>query len=301
MGRMLAFLYGSVSYVIFFLTFLYAIGFVGNLVVSKSVDAGTGASGSAWLINLALLGLFAVQHSVMARPWFKKGWVKVVPKPVERSTYVLLSSLLLVLLFWLWVPMTDVVWDVGGAGATVLGVLFWAGWALVLLSTFLIDHFDLFGLRQVTAHLAKKPYEPPRFKAPSFYKFVRHPLLLGFIIAFWATPQMTQGHLLFAVTTTLYMLVAIQFEERDLVAAHGAAYAAYLRDVPMIVPIPGKSYRGGGETATAEMPAASTVAPPERESPATAPESPPADPWTESDSAPESGGDEAGNPDEHPA
>jgi len=245
MGRALAFLYGAVSYVIFFVTFLYAIAFVGDIAVVKTVDSGTGAPGPALVVNLLLLSLFAVQHSVMARPWFKRGWTNIVPKPVERSTYVLLASLILLLLFWKWRPMEGVVWDVqGGAGAGLLNVLFWAGWGLVLLSTFVIDHFDLFGLRQVILNFRKVPYEYPSFQVKLFYKVVRHPLLLGFVIAFWATPHMTRGHLLFAVVTTLYMLIAIRFEEHDLEGFHGQAYADYRRQVPMIVPIPGKSYKG---------------------------------------------------------
>lgn len=239
MGRVTAFVYGAVSYAFFFAVFLYSIGFVGNLVVPKSIDSGAeGPLAQALLINIVLLGLFAIQHSVMARPWFKKRWTKIVPDPVERSTYVLLTSLLLALLFWQWRPLHGVVWSVEHPTVgLVLWVFFWLGWGLVLVSTFIIDHFDLFGLRQVWLHLRGKPYRPPVFQVPSFYKYVRHPLLLGFIIAFWAAPTMTTGHLMFAVVTTLYMLVAIRFEEHDLVASYGQAYADYRRRVPKLIPL----------------------------------------------------------------
>ncbi len=239
MNRVVALVYGVACYLMFLGTFLYMVGFLGNLVVPRSIDsAREGPLGYALWNNTLLVGIFAIQHSVMARPWFKKRWTKIVPDPVERSTYVLLTSLLLALLFWQWRPLHGVVWSVDHPTVeTVLWVFFWLGWGLVLVSTFIIDHFDLFGLRQVWLHLRGKPYRPPVFQVPSFYKYVRHPLLLGFVIAFWAAPTMTTGRLVFAVVTTLYMLVAIRFEEHDLVASHGQAYVDYRRRVPMLIPL----------------------------------------------------------------
>lgn len=240
-----AFLYGVVSYLAFLGSFLYAIAFVGNLVVSKTIDSGPeGPVGRALLINTVLLGLFAIQHSVMARPGFKVWWTKLVPSSVERSTYVLLSSLLLSLLYWKWEPMTGVVWTIENpAGRVVLQLLFWLGWAQVLLSSFLIDHFDLFGLRQVFLRLRGEAYTPIPFRETALYRFVRHPLLLGFVIAFWATPQMTYGHLLFSVATTGYMLIGIVLEERDHLKHLGDAYAKYQQEVPMLIPGPWKRSR----------------------------------------------------------
>lgn len=243
MGRILTFAYGAVSYVIFLATFLYAIGFVGNLVVPKSIDSGPGAATltRALIMNIILLSIFAVQHSVMARPEFKRLWTKIVPKPVERSTYVLFASLALILLFWQWRAIPDVIWDVQNTFAVyLLWALFFLGWGIVLLSTFLINHFDLFGLRQVYLYRKGEEYTELGFRELFLYKIVRHPIMLGFIIGFWVTPRMTAGHLLFAAVTTVYILVAIQLEERDSVNAHGEEYLSYRKRVSMIVPIPKK-------------------------------------------------------------
>ena len=242
MKKIMVFGYGIVCYVIFFLTFLYAIGFVGNILVPKSIDAvPTDSLAVALIVNFLLLGVFAIQHSLMARPAFKRWWTQYVPKQVERSTYVLFSSLALILLFWQWRPIGGVIWDVQNPTTQlILMGLCASGWLLVLVSTFLINHFDLFGLRQVWLYLHGKPYTPVKFVMPGPYRMVRHPLYLGFLFAFWATPTMTVAHLVFALATTAYILIAIQLEERDLIGEHGESYRTYRRQVPMIVPIPGR-------------------------------------------------------------
>jgi methanethiol S-methyltransferase len=239
LARIPTFLYGLVCYLIFLVTFLYAIGFVGNLVVPKSIDSGPAVPLiEALLVNTLLLSLFAIQHSVMARQWFKRAWTKIIPQPMERSTYVLLASLVLQLLFWQWRPMRDVIWDVQNpTGRIVLQGLFWMGWGGVLFSTYLIDHFSLFGLRQVYLYLKGLPEEPTSFKTPALYKVVRHPLYLGFVVAFWSTPRMTLGHLFFAAVCTAYILVAIQFEERDLIEFYGDSYRKYRTQVSMLLPV----------------------------------------------------------------
>ena len=236
--RVSFFIYGVVCYAIFFATFLYAIGFVGGFGVPTTLDGPRTAPLAVGLaVNAALLGLFAVQHSVMARKGFKERWTRIVPPPLERSTYVLFSSAALILVFWQWRPLGGVVWSVTDPiGVAVLRGLFAFGFGLVLVSTFLINHFDLFGLRQVWLFLRGKPYTMLRFGTPGPYRLVRHPLYVGWFFAFWMTPVMTVAHLLFAILTTGYILVAIQLEERDLVREHGPAYEEYRRRVPMLIP-----------------------------------------------------------------
>jgi len=229
--------YGIACYAVFFATFLYAIGFIGNLWVPTTIDAAPGVPFTqALLVNTLLLGLFAVQHSVMARPTFKKFWTRIVPEPVERATYVLASSLALILLFWAWEPMGGLVWDLSGTLAgTVLLALYFAGWALLLYVTFLINHFDLFGLSQVwNAFRARQP-QPLKFVTPSLYRYVRHPLYVAWLMIFWMAPTMTVAHLVFALACTGYILIAIQLEERNLAEAH-PEYAQYKRKVPMLIP-----------------------------------------------------------------
>ncbi len=238
MGRFIAFLYGLVAYAVFFVAFLYAIGFVENMLVPKSIDSGaTGPIVEAVIVNLVLMSIFAIQHSVMARPQFKRWWTRFVPASVERTTYVLLASLALLLLCWQWRPMPSVVWHVNNLelASAIIGLSF-VGWLIVLTSTFLINHFELFGLHQVTNNLAGRPMAAPRFRTPLYYKFVRHPLYLGFIIAFWATPTMSAGHLLFAAVTTAYIVVGALLEERDLIEVFGDEYRRYRQRVSMLIP-----------------------------------------------------------------
>jgi len=238
MGPILALAYGVAAYFVFLCTFLYAIGFVSGVVVPKTVDTGSpGPIGEALVINVLLLSLFAVQHSVMARKPFKRWLTQFVPASIERSTYVLLASLALILVFWQWRPIPAIVWEAANpALAMALLGLSLLGWLIVLLSTFLINHFELFGLQQVLLNMIGKDAAEPRFRTPLLYKPVRHPLYLGFIIAFWATPVMTAGHLLFALVTTVYILVAIALEERDLIDLFGDEYRRYRQRVAMLVP-----------------------------------------------------------------
>jgi protein-S-isoprenylcysteine O-methyltransferase Ste14 len=236
-GRVAALMYGIASYFVFFCSFLYAVAFIGNYLVPKSIDVGSeGGLTQSILINVGLLGVFAVQHSVMARPAFKRWWTSIVPASCERSTYVLISSLLLILIFWQWRPIVTTVWHVEGWPATLLIAIYWIGWLTTLTSTYMIDHFELFGLRQVFDALRGAAARVPQFKTPLLYRLVRHPLLLGFLLVFWATPHMTAGHLLFAIMTTGYILVGVRLEERDLVAQFGATYEQYRRRVPMLMP-----------------------------------------------------------------
>jgi len=236
--RSLIFIYGIVCYAVFFATFLYALGFVGNFVVPRAIDGAPRVDLiRALLTDLGLLLLFALQHSVMARPAFKRWLTRFVPEPAERSTYVLASSVALIVLFALWQPLGGVVWEISDpVWRTVVFAAFGFGWGLVLISTFLINHFDLFGLRQVWLQLRGRPYTHLKFGTPGPYRLIRHPLYLGWFFAFWATPVMTATHLLFALATTGYILIAIQLEERDLVAALGDDYRRYRERVPMIIP-----------------------------------------------------------------
>jgi protein-S-isoprenylcysteine O-methyltransferase Ste14 len=242
--RIAVFVYGVVCYSVFFVTFLYAVGFIGNMVVPRSMDSpATMPLLHALAIDVLLLGIFAVQHSVMARPWFKQAWTRIIPEAAERSTYVLFSSLALIALFAFWQPLGGVVWDIqNSTGRLLFEQLFGLGFALVLVATFLINHFDLFGLRQVWLYLRGKPYTHLNFRTPLFYRYVRHPLYVGWLMAFWFTPTMTATHLLFAVITSAYIIVAIRWEEKDLLVMHGEKYARYRERVPMLVPS-AKAYR----------------------------------------------------------
>lgn len=243
--RIIGFLYGVICYTGFLASSLYSIGFVGNLLVPKSIDSGPAAPLAAAILgNSLLLGLFALQHSVMARPAFKAWWTSIVSPALERSTYVLISSLLLGLLFWQWQAMDGVIWRVeSGLGRSGLQALFWMGWLIALGSTFMISHADLFGLRQVWQRLRKRPYAPVPFEARALYRWVRHPIMLGYLLAFWATPDMTTGHLLFSLAMTAYIMIGLFFEERDLADMHGGAFERYRKEVPMIIPVPGRRSR----------------------------------------------------------
>ena len=236
-ARLLILFYAIVSYTVFLVSSLYAVGFVGNYLVPKSIDRGGATSLSeAIVVNLLLLGLFAIQHSIMARPAFKQWWARILPVACQRSTYVLLSSLILLLLFWQWRPIPVPVWQIGGIPSWLLIGAYWLGWLIVFASTFMIDHFDLSGLRQAFFALRGAEIPGQTFKTPLSYKIVRHPLMLGFLLTFWAAPEMTAGHLLFALMTTAYILVGLQFEERDLIAEFGTTYQQYRRRVPMLLP-----------------------------------------------------------------
>lgn len=238
MKRILALTYGILAYVFFQATFVYAIFFVGNVWVSKTIDSGTQSPLPITIaVDLAVLAVFAVQHSVMARKNFKRVWTRVVPEPVERATYVVAATSALALILWQWKPIPRVVWDLRGTAAEPeIQALFWLGWGVLLLATFLVNHFELFGLAQVWAYAARRKPSASTFKTPALYRVVRHPIYLGFVIAFWATPTMTVGHLLFSIGTTSYILLGIYFEERDLIASYGQRYREYRQRVPMLIP-----------------------------------------------------------------
>jgi len=238
-GRIATLLYGIFCYLVFFATFLYAIAFLGDFGVPKAIDSGAqGPVAQALAINAALLALFAVQHSVMARPWFKRAWTRIVPPAAERSTYVLFASLALALLFWQWRPMGGAIWQVESQlGRFLIYGVYGFGWVLLLLATFLIDHFDLFGLRQVYLNFMGQPYTGLQFRTPGLYRLMRHPIYFAWLCIFWATPRMTTAHLVFALATTVYILIAIPWEERDLLHAYGEAYQRYREEVPKILPL----------------------------------------------------------------
>lgn len=239
MKKIITFLYGVIAYIIFLVAFLYAIGFVGNIIVPKSIDSGTETTLlQSILINVVLLSLFALQHSIMARPSFKKWWTQIIGKTIERSTYVLLASLSLILLYWKWQPLKTEIWNIENETiALLITGLFFLGWIIVLLSTFMINHFELFGLKQLVDNFKNKQPQSPEFQVNYFYTLVRHPIMLGFLIAFWATPVMTVGHLLFTIVTSLYIFIAVKYlEEKDLKKSIGKAYEDYQKKVPMFIP-----------------------------------------------------------------
>ena len=250
-GRISTLLYGIFCYLVFFATFLYAIAFLGDFGVPRTIDSGVeGSIGGALAINAGLLALFALQHSIMARSWFKRAWTRIVPPAAERSTYVLLSSLALILLFWQWRPIGGSIWQVDNElGSMAIYWVYAAGWILLLLATFLINHFDLFGLRQVYLRFRGQEYTGLPFRTPGLYRMVRHPIYLSWLCIFWATPRMTIAHLVFALATTAYILIAIQLEERDLIRVYGEAYRRYKRQVPSILPV-----RFGRETNESKLP-----------------------------------------------
>lgn len=239
MGRVLAFLYGIFCYVITLAMFAYSMGFLVNYFVPKSIDSGApDGLARSLVINSMLIGLFALQHSVMARKGFKDLWTRVIPEPIERSTYVLLASLAIILLMWQWRPMPQVIWNIGSeTGRVLILTLYLAGWAVLFYSSFLLDHFDFVGMRQVYLHLRRRERSEVPFRTPGLYRFLRHPIMLGALILFWATPTMTVGHMFFAALITVYVLVGIRFEERDLVRVYGRAYEEYRRRVPMLLPV----------------------------------------------------------------
>ena len=241
MKKVLIFLYGIIAYIVFLGAFLYAVGFIGGFIVPKTIDSGVESSTNtsmSLLINTLLLSVFAVQHSVMARPSFKKAFTKIIPEAMERSTYVLLSSLILCLIYWKWQPLPEVIWDVENEiVASVIIGLFFVGWLIALLSTFMINHFELFGLEQIYNNLKSKTPKPIAFSTRLFYGLVRHPIMLGFLVAFWSTPTMTVGHLFFAIMTTLYVFIAVKYlEENDLRKFIGEEYDEYIKKVPMLIP-----------------------------------------------------------------
>jgi protein-S-isoprenylcysteine O-methyltransferase Ste14 len=250
-GRITTLLYGVFCYLVFFATFLYAIAFLGDFGVPRTIDSGAdGSIGMALANNAGLLALFALQHSIMARSWFKRAWTRIVPPAAERSTYVLFSSVALILLFWQWRPIGGLVWQVNNElGRMAIYWIYAAGWMLLLIATFLINHFDLFGLRQVYLHFRGQKYTGLSFRTPGLYRLMRHPIYFSWLCIFWATPRMTIAHLVFALATTGYILMAIQLEERDLIRAYGDAYRRYKRQVPSILPV-----RFGRETSENKLP-----------------------------------------------